>query len=196
MSPNLLRRPALWLAAVLVSPGLASAAPLFEDEAVLALKLEAPFRTILRDRNQPEYQPARIVAPGDEGSEVSIDLRVRVRGRSRVQACEFPPLLLNFPDEQPAGSPFARENRLKLVTYCDANPAYEQYVRLERQAYLVLNLLTGTSLRTRLVNVTYYDTERGREIATKIGFLLEDESRFGERTGLTQLDDERVEATR
>ena len=91
---------------------------------------------------------------------------MRVRGKSRIRACEFPPLLLNFPGEQPAGSPFAGENRLKLVTYCNASTAYEQYVRLERQIYLVLNLLTGTSLRTRLVNVTYYDTERGREIAT------------------------------
>ena len=197
MSPNLLRRPALWLAAVLASPGLASAAPaLFEDETVLALKLEAPFRTILRDRNDPEYQPARIVAAGDAGAEVSIDLRVRVRGRSRVQACEFPPLLLNFPGEQPADSPFGGENRLKLVTYCDANPTYEQYVRLERQAYVVLNQLTDASLRTRLVNVTYYDTERSRELATKVGFLLEDETRFGERAGLTQLTDERVESAR
>jgi hypothetical protein len=197
MSPNLLRRPVLWLAAMLASPGFAAAAPaLFEDETVLALRLEAPFRTILRDRNEPEYQPARIVAAGNEGAEVSTDLRIRVRGRSRVQACEFPPLLLNFPGEQAAGSPFGGENRLKLVTYCDANPAYEQYVRLERQAYLVLNLLTSTSLRTRLVNVTYYDTERSREIATKVGFLLEDESRFGERTGLAQLTDERVELAR
>ena len=88
---------------------------------------------------------------------------MRVRGKSRVQACEFPPLLLNFPGRATAGSPFAGENRLKLVTYCNASPAYEQYVRLERQAYLVLNALTGASLRTRLVNVTYYDTERGRE---------------------------------
>ena len=193
-APNLLRRPDLWLAAVLAAPGLALAAPpLFEDETVLALKLEAPFRTILRDRDEPEYQPARIVAADDKGAEVAIDLRVRVRGKSRVQACAFPPILLNFPGEQPAGSPFAVENRLKLVTYCNASPAYEQYVRLERQAYLVLNLLTGTSLRTRLVNVTYYDTERGREIATKVGFLIEDEDRFGERVGLTPVTAEAIE---
>jgi hypothetical protein len=186
--PSLLRRLARWWIAVLASPGIAAAAPaLFQDETVLALKLEAPFRTILRSRNDPEYQPARIVA---------IDLRVRVRGKSRVRTCDFPPLLLNFPGEQPTGSPFTAENRLKLVTYCDANPAHEQYVRLERQAYLVLNLLTGASLRTRLVNVTYYDTERDDELATRIGFLIEDESRFGERSGLTQLTDERIEPAR
>ena len=193
-APNLLVHSTLWLAAALAAPGLTLAAPpLFEDETVLALKLEAPFRTILRDRDDPEYQPARIVTADDKGAEVAIDLRVRVRGKSRVQACAFPPILLNFPGEQPAGSPFAVENRLKLVTYCNESPAYEQYVRLERQAYLVLNLLTDTSLRTRLVNVTYYDTERGRELATKVGFLIEDEDRFGERVGLTPVTSEAIE---
>jgi hypothetical protein len=193
---NLLGRAALRWVAVLALPGFAAAAPaLFEDETVLALKLEAPFREILRTRDaaEPEYQPARMVVSGDQGTEVATELRVRVRGRSRIRACEFPPLLLNFPGEQPAGSPFAGENRLKLVTYCDTSASYEQYVRLERQAYLVLNALTGTSLRTRLVNVTYYDTDRGRELTTKVGFLIEDEGRFGERVGLTPVTAEAVE---
>ncbi len=185
------------MTAALAWPGLAAAAPaLFETETVLELKLEAPLRIILRDRDDPQDQPARIVAAGEQGADVAIDLQVRVRGKSRKSNCEFPPLRLDFPREQPAGSPFAGENHLKLVTYCDANPNFEQYVRLERQAYRVLNLLTGASLGTRLVNVTYYDTERGREIATKVGFLIEDEDRFGERAGLTPVAVERVEAAR
>ena len=38
---------------------------------------------------------------------------------------------------------------------------------MERQLYRAFNLLTATSLRTRLVRVTYYDSDRSREIATK-----------------------------
>ena len=55
----------------------------------------------------------------------------------------------------PAGSPLGEENRLKLVTECKASPAHQQYVRLVRQAYPVLNRLTGPSRRTPRVNVTY-----------------------------------------
>ena len=158
-APNMLRRPDLWLAAMLAAPGLTLAAPpLFEDETMLALKLEAPFRTILRDRDDPEYQPARIVTADDKAPKSRSICGCACAASPVFKPAPFPPILLNFPGEQPAGSPFAVENRLKLVTYCNESPGYEQYVRLERQAYLVLNLLTGTSLRTRLVNVTYYDT--------------------------------------
>jgi hypothetical protein len=189
-------RVTLWLAALAAIPAAAPAATLFEADDVLTLRIEAPFRTVLRTRNDPEYQPARIVTPSEQGADTAIDARVRVRGRSRVQACEFPPLLLNFPAEQPDGSPFAGENRLKLVTHCDSSPNHEQHVRLERQAYLVLNALTAASLRTRLVTVTYYDTERERELWTRVGFLLEDEGRFAERSGLTEVREERIELER
>jgi len=197
---NPFRDRAPWLAcAFALLPTIALAAPaddLFTTDQRLSLRLEAPLRTILQQRNRPEYQPARMVAADADGTELAVDLRVRTRGKSRVKACEFPPLLLNFPGEQPAGSPFAGQNRLKLVTHCDASSSYEQYVLLERQIYRVLGLLTDATLRTRVVTVTYYDTERGREFATKVGFLIEDEERFAERLGVTTISDERVSAAR
>jgi hypothetical protein len=184
--------------AATVLPRIAPAAPdeLFGSDAPFAIRLEAPFTTVLRQRADPEYQPARIVMSDESGADVAIDLRVRVRGRSRVTACAFPPLLLNFPGEQPAGSPFATENRLKLVTYCDARAGYEQYNTLERQIYRVLNLLTDSSLRIRPVTVTYFDSGRARELITKPGFLIEDEERFAKRSGLTTVSDQRVDTAR
>jgi hypothetical protein len=194
-----LRRPMSGLSLLLaLLPFTVSAAPgeLFASEQPLSFRLEAPLRTILADRSDPEYRPARIIVAGAQGTDVAIDLRARVRGKSRVQACEFPPLLLNFPGKQPDGSPFEGENRLKLVTHCDANAAHDQYVRLERQIYLALNKLTDASLRTRLVTVTYYDNERARDVATRVGFLIEDEERFAERSRLTAVTDERVDVAR
>lgn len=185
------------LVVVLALPAVAAAAPgdLFTAAEPLDLRLELPLRTVVSDREEREYRPARILVAGDQG-EVSVDLRVRLRGKSRVDVCEFPPLLLNFRSSQPEGSPFAGENRLKLVTHCGSSAANEQYVRLERQIYLVLGLLTDASLRTRLVNVTYFDTDRGRELGPKVGFLIEDEDRFGERMALTPVKEERLESAR
>lgn len=179
-----------------LGPGVAPAqvSTLFAGDAPLELRLELPLRTVVATRDDPEYQPARIEVAAPGGAPLALDLRVRVRGKSRLAACEFPPLLLNFERQQPEGSPFAGENRLKLVTHCLPSVAHEQQVRLERQIYLALNLLTGTSLRTRAVRVTYVDTERGREITDRIGFLIEDEERFAERSGLTSVSAERVEA--
>src|SRR5262245_21109618 len=104
----------------LLAPCVVSAqeATLFASDEPLVLRLEAPLRTVFGDRDDPEYQPARIEVESATGAPLSIDLRVRVRGKSRTAACEFAPLLLNFRNEQPEGSPFAGENRLKLVTHC------------------------------------------------------------------------------
>ena len=192
-----LRRAILKLPLVLgLLPSAVPAAELFAADQPLSLRLEAPLRTIFRERDDPKFRPSRIVVAGADGADVTVDLQVRVRGKSRVQACEFPPLLLNFPEEQPEGSPFAGEDRLKLVTHCDATDAYEQYVRVERQIYLVLNLLTEASLRTRLLTVTYYDSEHKREVATKVGFLIEDEKRFAERSNLAVVADNPVDVAR
>jgi hypothetical protein len=180
-------------ALLLTSVAPAQESTLFLDDEPLVIRLEGPLGTVLADRDDPEFQPARIEVANAQGEPLSIDLRVRVRGKSRTAACDFPPLLLNFPSDQPAGSPFAGEDRLKLVTHCLASAQHEQHVLLERQIYRALNLLTANSLRIRPVEMTYFDTDRGRETAGRIGFLIEDEERFAERSGLTTVSTERID---
>jgi len=106
---------------------------------------------------------------------------VRVRGKSRLAACSFPPLLLNFRTDDLDDTLLESQNRLKLVTHCEPRDANAQWVHLEYLAYRVLNLVTDASLRARPVEVTYFDTEREREVASGPGILLEDEERFAER---------------
>jgi hypothetical protein len=166
---------------------------LFLADEPLVIRLEAPLRTVFADRDDPQFEPARIEVATAGGAPLAIDLRVRVRGKSRTVACDFPPLLLNFPGDQPAGSPFDGEDRLKLVTHCLASVQHEQHVMLERQIYRALNLLTASSLRVRPVEMTYFDTDRGRETADRVGFLIEDEEQFAARSGLTVFSTERID---
>ena len=171
-------------AAVLSSPvGLAAAATLFETREPLTLRLEAPFSTLLAQRPDEAYHPARLLGPFAGGADAALDLRVRVRGKSRLRLCDFPPLLLNFRATGLAGTEFEGEDRLKLVTHCSRNSAYDQHLLLEYLSYRVLNLLTDSSLRVRLVEARYFDTDRARDLATRPGILLEDEERFAERIG-------------
>jgi hypothetical protein len=169
-------------------------AALFTADEPLRFRLEAPFTLVVRDRTDPDpdYRPARLLYSDAGGAETAIDLRIRVRGRSRAANCAFPPLLLNFSGEGVSATLFDGQNRLKLVTHCEASGLYEQYLWLEHLAYRVLNLVTDRSLRARLVEVTYYDSDRGREVTTKPGFLIEDEGRFAERQGLAVVPDERI----
>ncbi len=154
---------------------------LFSSDTPLTLRLEAPLATVKRSADDPQYSPARLSYAGLDGATVATDLRVRVRGKSRLATCSFPPLLLNFPTGALEGTLLEGQNRLKLVTHCEPREANAQWVHLEYLAYRVLNLVTDASLRARPVEVTYFDTERGREVAAGPGILLEDEERFAER---------------
>ena len=154
---------------------------LFADDAPLTLRLEAPFATVKRSASDPQYSPGRLTYASADGAAVAVDLRVRARDKSRLAACSFPPLLLNFRTDDLDDTLLESQNRLKLVTHCEPRDANAQWVHLEYLAYRVLNLVTDASLRARPVEVTYFDTEREREVAAGPGILLEDEQRFAER---------------
>jgi hypothetical protein len=171
-------------------------APLFGDDAPLALRLEAPFAALKRGGEDPEYSPARLSFVGTDGAAVAVDLRVRARGKSRREICSFPPLLLNFRTSELVGSVFEGQNRLKLVAHCEPREANAQWVHLEYLAYRVQHLVTDLSLRARPVVVTYFDTERARELVSGPGILLEDEELFAARQNLHAIADESVQRAR
>ena len=169
---------------------------LFADDAPLTLRLEAPIATVKRSSADPQYSPGRLSYAGADGGTVAVDLRVRVRGKSRIKACKFPPLLLNFRTGDLKGTVLEGQDRLKLVTHCDQREQNAQWVHLEYLAYRVLNLVTSSSLRARPVEVTYFDTEREREVAAGPGILLEDEERFAERQNWTPIKEPTLKRAR
>jgi hypothetical protein len=161
---------------------------LFASTEPLVLRIEAPFSTIVNTRKKPEYQDA-VLKFQDANGERSVGLRLRVRGHSRVEACDFPPLLLNFKTSELVGTLFEGEDKLKLTTHCKAISSHDQLIRLEYLTYRALNLLTETSLRARPVTVTYYDTQRAHVVAAeRTGFFVEDDERFAARKGLQTVD--------
>lgn len=188
------------LAGVFAQPGDAqdarASAPLFSTDAPLTLRLEAPFAAVKRGSDDPEYSPARLSYARPDGTMFGVDLRVRVRGKSRRDICSFPPLLLNFRTRELAGTVLEGQDRLKLVTHCEPRDENAQWVHLEYLAYRVLNLVTDASLRARPVEVAYFDTERERELASHPGILLEDEELFAARQNLQPIADQSLKRTR
>jgi hypothetical protein len=122
---------------------------------------------------------------GPDGTEIVLPLEVRTRGNFRLRGyvCSTPPLRLNFSTEEPQGTIFEGQDKLKLVSHCRDRDDYEQNVMEEYLAYRIYNLLTEVSFRVRLVHITYRDTAGEEDTVSRLGFLIEDEEAMAARVG-------------
>jgi hypothetical protein len=160
---------------------------LFLSDDLLELTIEAPLKTIFREREQEsEYHDAMLRYAGDDGTEVILEIGVKTRGKFRLKrsTCNFPPLRLNIKTNAAEGTVFEGEDRLKLVTHCqNGRSQYEQYILQEYLVYRLYNLLSDMSFRARLARITYVDTDEDEEPLTRYAFLIEAEEIVAQRSG-------------
>lgn len=185
-----MQMPQLWSQIVLLlcCSGANAAGGLFDSDEVLELELHGPLRETLRDTEHREERPfvARL-------GELNLDVAVRVRGKSRAQACHFPPLRLDFSAASAAGTPFAGQGALKLVTHCKEAYSYAQNVFEEYAAYRIFQLFSGTAFRVRPLRIRYVDTDRpDLDAPWRHAFLIESKRELARRTGGTFVEAEYV----
>ncbi len=183
---------------VALAAGAPVADPLFQDNAILPVKIVAPMRTLIRDRPVDEELPARFHFTDMDGNEVEVDIEVRTRGRfrHRKDICPVPPLRLDFKKSSVKDTLFHKQDKLKLVTHCRSGDTYAQVVMREYLAYRILNLLTESSYRVRLLQITYVDTDNDLAEQQRIGFVIEHKDRLAKRIGkdVLEIPSTRVEA--
>ena len=171
-----------------------SGLPLFADDETLSITIAGPLTTLTRERSVEDYYEGTLSYSDESGATQSLDLQFRARGnfRRRPSTCRFPPVRLNFKRKQVEGTLFEGQNILKLVTHCrPGNSRYEQYVLKEELAYRILNLHTPLSFRTRLLRVTWVNTEDDNATEERYGFLIEHKNELQMRTGMTEYTEER-----
>ena len=183
----------LRLFAALCLVGLAPAAApaadaLFDDDAILDVRLAGPLATISRNRADETRQehPFTLRVAGAD-----IPLTVRVRGKSRIELCDFPPLRLRFEAANAAGTLFAGQRKLKLVTHCRSDKEhYENNLLDEYTAYRMFNLLSETSYRARLLRITYEDSDsKLRHLDRPYhAFLIESDDGLADRLGASVVE--------
>jgi hypothetical protein len=157
-------------------------APLFASDEEIELTLELPLRRLLQQRaSHPAVEGTVVV--NDAAAALPLDVEVTTRGHSRLELCAFPPLRLNFRRDQVAGTLFAGQNRLKLVTRCRETESYTNYLRLEYFAYRMYGELTEAAFRVRPLHARYVDTERDGAPRTAHAFLVEPIAGVAERLG-------------
>jgi hypothetical protein len=158
---------------------------LFADSATLEFTLVGNFRNISKDRDTlstAEYWGEVRIADA-AGSEQKLAVQLRTRGHFRLarRNCAFVPLRLNFVKKEVKGTVFDGQDKIKLVTHCNSNSMYDEYVIREFLAQKVHNLITPRSYRARLAKVTYVDSATGNALETRNGILMEHEDDVARR---------------
>jgi hypothetical protein len=159
----------------------AEASALFAAVDPIEVTLVADFKVVNRDRDPESKQrfPGTLKL-GDTAIDVQLSARGHVRRMSRT--CDYVPLRVVFPKKGAAGTPFAREDALKLVVQCSGGGDYEQYILREYLAYKIFNVITPSrSFRARLARVTYVDRASGKTAGTRAGMFLEDDGEVARR---------------
>lgn len=185
---------AVALALLSAAPAQAASKPLFASEAMLKLRIEAPFSDLIRMApRSTESFGARISLLGTAAETHAIQLSARGISRRDPNNCDFPPLKIEFKERPGDASLFKGQKTLKLVTHCRSYGAYQDYNLLEYAAYKLLNVLTPVSFRVRMAEIDYVEARTGSVRIHRLGFLVEDIDDLAERNGLQDIKTDKIE---
>lgn len=162
---------------------------LFDSDELLSLRFEAPFDVMISEKEG--RFPAAILFANAPQDTIRLDVAARGKSRLRAGICDFPGLMLFVPDDA-AGTVFEGQGPVPVVTHCRDRDSYEQLALLEYIAYRVYSVVTDLSLRVRLARFEYFDSERGRPVANRLGFFLENYDVFAARNNWVRLRIRRV----
>lgn len=140
----------LWLALAGCSEPAAPAT--FYEELVSAqveqVRLEADFSNI--PEKDPEVANARLVMPDGSVRQASLS----IRGKTRKQLCEIPPLKIRFDDTDTL--------TYKVVTPCFWDERGARYLFREYLAYQLYRELADASFGAHLMQMEWVDTSSGK----------------------------------
>lgn len=178
---------------------VAEEAPLFASIEPLKLVIDAPLTTILRNaaKNMDVHEATLTQTLADGSTEIhAIKINARGLSRRKTEVCRFPPLRVDFNKKAVDGTVFEGQNRLKLVTHCQASSRFQQYYMQEYAIYRAYMALTPMSFRVRMAEITYRDNEGRRKPITRYGFFIEDVDDLAERNSLEEKSIPKVRSSR
>ena len=164
----------------------AEKAPLFQDDEIFKAVLTAPIAQAYaqRDQNVRIYFPGQWTYANVDGDIEKLDVSIRTRGNFRRENCALPPLQLNFKKSQVKGTQFKKQDKLKLVAPCRNGPESQQNVLMEYMAYRIFEVLTDHSFGTRLMRLSYIDSDEKIDSWTDLVFVIEDVDDLAKRLDL------------
>jgi len=168
----------------------------FHSEKPVAVRIEAPLKTLKRQRgDDPEWLVGKVIVTGSNGVETVLDVQIKARGNYRrlKTTCPFPSYWLNFKKKQVVGTIFEGQDRLKVVAHCrETRKPFDPYIYKEYLAYKTYNLITNESFRVRLARIDYIDTESKYRREEEVAFFIEHTEEFEDRLDMKQKKDRYV----
>jgi hypothetical protein len=186
----------LALALTVCNPAMAASGPkpLFTSDAILKLRIEAPFDDLIRaapGSTKPFEGKLTLLEPTPEVH--SIRLSARGISRRSPNTCDFPPLRIEFTEKPGEASPFRGQKTLKLATHCRRIADFQNYNLLEYASFKLLNVLTPVSFRVRLAEIDYVEGRTGSVRIHRLGFLIENIDELAARNGLKEVKTDKIE---
>jgi len=168
------------------SIGAAERNPLFQDHSTLKAVLTAPISQTYaqRDSEVRLYFPGQWTFMNGDGESHRLEVSIRIRGNFRKEYCELPPIRLNFKKSEVKGTLFKGQNKLKLVSPCQHGLESQQNLVLEYLAYRTYEILTDYSFGSRLIRLSYVDSDDKLKSWTDLVFVIEDEGDIADRLNL------------
>ncbi len=158
---------------------------LFTVDQPLQVTLRADWGSVFRNRDpdkEVKVPGSLLAANGARTDTIPVSFHTRGNFRLRRSTCEVPPVMVVFDQGGKAGTQFAGQRELKLVTHCRNSENSEQDNMVEYLTYEMYNLITDRSFRVRQVVATWEDTVRA-ERSVKPAFFLEDDRMVASRLG-------------
>jgi hypothetical protein len=156
---------------------------LFGSDKILNLSLYLDLAGFLKKNSKNDsFEADMIINPGEADS-INKKIKLKYRGILRYDLCSFPPIQINF--KKPLLSDSDKIKKIKLVTHCEPGSMTDEYVIREYLVYKLFNALTDTSLRVRLVKISYIDSKRIKKSIIKYGVFIEPLELLAKRTNST-----------
>lgn len=167
-------------------------APLFSGSQPIQINLSGPFEQIKKEQDKSKEYPGTLSYIDADSNAINFDIKLSARGNSRLasEECEFAQLWLDFKKSQTPGTLFEDQNKLKLVVQCGTNARSKQWLLQENLAYTVFENISDLHLKTRMLEVTYTDSEKPKKQRTQLAFVIEHHKSLAQRKGM-RLEKER-----
>jgi len=160
---------------------------LFRSDSIIELTIRLPLKDVINNRKDRKEYESTMSYNNADGTAFNHAIKVQVRGKTRAlkQICSFPPLQLRFNKKDTENSIFKGQKKLKLVTHCQNDKAYEEYIQREYVVYKMYQKISPYSFNVRLCRINYINENKPSQKNIYFGFLIESTKHVAKRNDMT-----------